>query len=901
MGARTTKRLCDTYDREAFKRIRDKVASSGIEPNFNENAISVLKMRYLQKDAQGKIVESAKDLVARVSAYVALGHLPYMRDGKDATNSKDYSRYSAITPEEEKALIEIGLGYHNFMASSDFMPNSPTLMNAGKDNTRGMLSACFVLPVEDSVEEIFDAVKNAALIQQAGGGTGFAFDRLRPRGARVKSSGGTTSGPITFMRVFAEGTAAIQQGAFRRGANMGMMSIEHPNILEFLYAKSPEGQYGQKGFENFNLSVKITDEWMEDLKRDRNSLHISTDKKTGKRYYISKTADKAKCDLSTLIPVTGEKPAVEVYTKGDLFDLIVANACRGGEPGILFIDRVNRDNPFPKTPIEATNPCGEQPLLPFESCNLGSINLGRYVVEKGGKREVDFERLAKSARLGTRFLEDVLEMNSFPLEEIDKISRANRKIGLGVMGFADMLFQLGIRYGSQESYELGERIMGILNIEGGKESEKLAEERGAFPSFAESTFAGKTPRRNSAITTVAPTGTISIIVNASGGLEPFFDLVSTHQDAEGNKRLRVNPYFERELRARVKDDKVSDEILAQLAEGKSLREIEKAPDELKRFGVIAHDLAPEEHIMMQAAFQRNTDASISKTINYSNKATEEDVKKGVLMAHESGCKGVTVYRDKSIVDQPLTRGDTRDKPGELEQKTGGSVSNTPVVPKGGWHSKLFPEDYVLSLVDVPDMMPAIKIKQRTPYGNMHVEISVDPVTGREYEVFASISKGGEVVAADLEGTCRVISSYLRLGGDGAEIVKQLRGIGANIPSVPLREGTISSLPDALGRAIEKFRLARNTLGIKALLSGEFEEEFIDKLYDTMKNGKAIVEDSEKKSVLTEEEMNGRKEQIKKYVRTGYEEHCEQCGRGKLLPIQGCKICDTCGFEKCGGG
>ncbi|RMF74223.1 MAG: adenosylcobalamin-dependent ribonucleoside-diphosphate reductase, partial [Planctomycetota bacterium] len=550
---------------------------------LSKNAIKVLESRYLKKDQNGQCTETPADLFRRVADTIA---------GVER-------RYGA----GDEAARHWSERFYRLMTSGDFMPNSPTLMNAGRE--MGMLSACFVLPVRDSINEIFDSIKHTALIQKAGGGTGFAFDELRPTGDYIKSSGGTTSGPISFWRAFSEATNAIQQGAFRRGANMGMMYIHHPDILKFLHAKQDLSQ-----FTNYNISVKVTDAWMGEFIEDPDSPHVVRNPRTGQAYLLPRELDIWKYDVRSLIPVDCVEPppdaagayyttpalcgaipaehAGKVYTKRDIWRIIVENAWKTGEPGVVFIDRINAKNPTPHVGrIEATNPCGEQPLLPYEACNLGSINLGKFVLDAcTPEARVDWDRLRDVVHASTRFLDNVVDANNYPLPEIERMCRENRKIGLGVMGFADALFMLGVPYNSDEGVEWGEQFMRFINDEAHNCSEQLARERGCFPNWKGSHWQTRHNRlmRNACCTTVAPTGTISIIANCSGGIEPMFSLAFIRNVLRGQKHgdkplVEVNETFRRVAAQR---GILSDELLERIAREGTLAHIDEVPDDLKR-------------------------------------------------------------------------------------------------------------------------------------------------------------------------------------------------------------------------------------------------------------------------------------------------------------------------------
>ncbi len=609
------------------------IPSPGKAPILSENAVTVLQSRYLIKDLQGKCIETPAQLFSRVALLVA----------------KAETQYGA-SPDEVKQWHKT---YYDLMAELRFLPNSPALMNAGR---RGMLSACFVLPIEDSIEGIFETIKQTALIQKAGGGTGFSLDKLRPTGDRVASSGGTTSGPISFWRVFSETTDAIQQGAFRRGANMGMMSIGHPDIIKFLHAKQ-----NLKAFTNFNISVKITDNWMKALIRSPNVPHIVENPRTQQRYLLPRRIDIANYtinDLYKLPPLLRKAKqsvgAGKFYTVSDIWKMIVKCAHKTGEPGVAFIDRINRDNPTPSLGrIEATNPCGEQPLLPYEACTLGSINLVKFVTTDHPKPKMDWPALAETVKSAVRFLDNIIDVCDYPVRDTVRLAQANRKIGLGVMGFADCLFLLGIPYDSQQGIEFGETVSKFINENARQASSSLADLRGPFPNWNDSTWRTEKSRkvRNASITCAAPTGTISIIADCSCGIEPAYSLVFVRRILNGSKMLQINPIFRQ---IAEKGGFYSKKLEKQIARTGSIQKIPQIPPKIRKVFKCAYDIKPQWHIQMQAAFQQHCDAAVSKTINFSENAGVAAVDKAYKLAYHLGCKGITIYRRRSRASEPMS-------------------------------------------------------------------------------------------------------------------------------------------------------------------------------------------------------------------------------------------------------
>jgi len=603
---------------------------------LSENAITVLESRYLIKDEHGKIIETPGQLFSRVARLVASVEASY---GAGENELKQWHKR-----------------FYDLLSSLKFLPNSPTLMNAGRPS--GMLSACFVLPIEDSIEGIFETVKHTALIQKAGGGTGFSLDHLRPTGDRVASSGGTTSGPISFWRVFSQTTDAIQQGAFRRGANMGMMSVTHPDILRFLNAKQD-----LKAFTNFNISVKITNQWMDTLEKAPDTLHIVENPRTGQKYLLPLRIDFNNYTIQDLFKIADEnavppESTQKFYTVGDLWKMIITCAHRTGDPGVAFIDRINHDNPTPALgEIEATNPCGEQPLLPYEACTLGSINLAKFLIPSSDgqdtKTDIDWPSLGGTVKLSVRFLDNILDACIYPVTKTAEIAHANRKIGLGVMGFADCLFMLSIPYDSCHGVKFAESVMKFINDTACEASSELAEQRGPFPNWTNSTWKTKMNLkvRNAAITCVAPTGTISIIADCSGGIEPLYSLAFLRQVLSGKKLLQVNPVFKD---VAEKHGFYSDALVQQILKTGSIQKTTEIPAEIRKIFKCAYDISPEWHIRMQAGFQRHCDAAVSKTINFTEKAKVSSVDKTYRLAYRLGCKGITIYRRHSRTDEPMT-------------------------------------------------------------------------------------------------------------------------------------------------------------------------------------------------------------------------------------------------------
>ncbi|MGB3113580.1 MAG: adenosylcobalamin-dependent ribonucleoside-diphosphate reductase, partial [Candidatus Omnitrophota bacterium] len=581
--------------RERRKELRLAKSALGLKDDLKlpVNTVEVLRRRYLKKDDERNIVETPSELFRRVASAVAQGEKNF---------------------KTKKNIKEIEENFYHMMRNLEFLPNSPTLMNAG--TSLGQLSACFVIPVEDSMDGIFEALKDMARIHQTGGGTGFSFSGLRPKGDLVTSTKGEASGPVSFMSIFDQATGVIVQGGRRRGANMGILRCDHPDIVEFIGSKIDKGK-----FSNFNISVGVTDKFMEAVKK--NGEFALVNPRTGKR--VRKIKARA------------------------VFDLIVNTAWRTGDPGLVFLDEINRKNPTPEVGrIEATNPCGELPLLPYESCNLASINLAKMV--KGNAP--DWSKLGESVKWGIRFLDDVIEVNKFPMPEIKKITFANRKIGLGVMGFADMLIKMGVPYNSRKAVGLAEGLMKFIHKESLKASSILAKERGTFPNYRKSIYSKKKLKiRHATVNTIAPTGSISIIAGCSSGIEPLFAVSFVRNVLSGSRLFEINPLFEEAARKRKIYNK---KTVSDIARSGSLKDVKGVPDDLKRIFTTAFDITPDDHLKVQAAFQKYTDNSVSKTINLPEDATIEDVRKIYMMAHGLKCKGITVYRYGSKDGQVLS-------------------------------------------------------------------------------------------------------------------------------------------------------------------------------------------------------------------------------------------------------
>ncbi len=759
--------------------------------SLSENANRVLEKRYLKKDRKGKVVESADDMFQRVAINIAQAEKLY-------------------NPQAD--CEKIAEDFYSLIANLEFLPNSPTLMNAGRELQQ--LSACFVLPIADSMESIFEAVKNTSLIHKSGGGTGFSFSRLRPKNSPVCSTGGVASGPVSFLKVFDAATQAVKQGGTRRGANMGILRVDHPDILEFISCKEND-----KDITNFNISIAITEDFMQRVKN--NQEYDLVDPHTKK--------------------VTGRLNAKDVFLK------IVKMAWKNGEPGIIFLDRLNRDNPTPELgEIESTNPCGEQPILPYESCNLGSINLSRMVdvgeVDSPAAPGIDWDKLGRTTEIAVRFLDNVIDMNKYPLPKIEEVTKGNRKIGLGVMGFADMLVKLSIPYNSEEAIVLAKKVMSFILERATAASCQLAKERGTFPNFKRSVYAldGGTALRNATLTTIAPTGTLSIIANCSSGIEPIFAVCYLRKVLDAQGLPEVHPVFEEIAK---KQGFYSVELMKLISRGKSIQDIPEIPEEIKRVFVTSHDIGPQWHIRMQAAFQEFTHNAVSKTVNFAQDADVQDVEEVYKMAYELGCKGVTIYRDKSRSEQVLNLG-SQEKPNEAELAI-------PISPRPR-----------------PQVVTGTTTKITTGCGNLYITINEDG-EGHPFEVFMQMGKAGGCAASQLEAIGRLVSLALRSGIDLKSIIDQLRSIRGPSPSWS-KEGRIFSCADAIARVIES-RLSKK------------------------KGPPRAKPDADKAAQSEEQKIGSLTAQVKVANIVGV---CPDCGSA-LRHEEGCVICSAaCGYSRC---
>ena len=816
---------------------------------LTENARIVLGRRYLKKNAEGEPVEEPEVMFWRVARTIA---------DVDA----DYGA-------SESAVDEVARQFYDLMINGKFEPNSPTLMNAGRP--LGQLSACFVLPVDDALSNgqsgIYDTLKSMALVHQSGGGTGFSFSRLRPEGHTVRSTMGVASGPVSFMKLYDASTDVVKQGGTRRGANMGILRVDHPDIRKFITCKNDTSQVT-----NFNISVAITDAFMDAVANDESYDLVNP-----------RTRE-----------VEGQENAREI------FDMIVHGAWLTGEPGTFFVDRANEYNPVPALgSYEATNPCGEQPLLPYDVCNLGSINLGKFVkddVRPGVDPDegIDWDALRTVVHLATHFLDNVIDANVYPLPEIHELAQNIRRIGLGVMGWADMLVRLGVPYDSTEGVELGRRVMEFVNEESRNASEKLAETRGVFPAWHESiwgpdeTAAKRAPGervrperalRNCNLTTVAPTGTISIFAGCSGGIEPLFAVAFMRNQA-GAMMPDVNPDFVWMAR---EGGWYSEELMERIAQEGHIH-FDEVPEEVQRIFRTAHDITPEWHVRMQAAFQEHTDSAISKTTNFPRKATEEDVREIYELAFQLGCKGVTVYRDGSREGQVLSTGAT----GKEEAAAEVSVEITDLqhqladareeahnlrIEVEGLKAELEDRDETAGAArhkrQRPDALRGYTMKMMSPLGDLYVTINED-VNGRPFEVFCTLGKAGGAAMADAEAIGRLMSLALRSGISITQVKDQLRGISCD-RAVGLGPNKVLSVPDAIGQAIDRYLQEKEGVQEALPLSVTTGEGGTSAQASTSSAGPDLFDMGT----------------------------CPDCGTGHLAFEEGCKKCHVCGYSECG--
>jgi len=791
---------------------------------ISDNARVVLDKRYLQKNDAGDIIEDPEGMFRRVAKSLAAPEFKYEK-----------------TPDEVAVIEE---SFFQMMASLEYLPNSPTMMNAGTG--AGTLSACFVLPLTDSMEGIMGAAHDAAMVQKFGGGTGFSLSALRPTGAGIATTHGRACGPIQVLRHLSSVSTLVTQGGKRDGANMAVMDVHHPDILEFIDCKQVEGE-----IHNFNISVGASDEFMQAVKDDTT-------------YALRALKDHS--DLDSGMVEVDRLNAREVFSK------IVYGAWRNGEPGMIFLDEVNRNSPVLHLGrITATNPCGEQPLLPNESCNLGSIDVAKFLEsDEAGMTDLNWDRLGETVRTATRMLDNVIDANKYAVEAIETMTQSTRKLGLGLMGFADMLVQLGIPYDTEEAVELGRKLMAFIRDNADQESMAMAEERGAFPAWHDSEAAkrGDKPYRNACRLTVAPTGTISMIANASSGIEPIFALAFRKQNIlEGKTLFYVDKNFERISKER---GFYSEDLLEFLSDGGSLQERDDVPDDIKRLFHVASDISPRDHVLMQAAFQEATDAGISKTVNFPNEATVEDVEDAYLLAWETACKGITVYRAGSREKEVLTAGTTD----RQQSEPAASVFESQGIPQ------------YITPAERPAMLNGITRRVRTGRGNLFVTVNMSS-DNRPFEVFATHGKAGGNDAAMAEAVSRMASLSLRSGIDPVDVSEQLRGI-TDVPAWDEGE-MIRSVPDAIASVLDRINNEATALPTQEQL-GEAESSQAG-----MFSRPTPVEIGLPTAQAVP--MMGQEQKVAVPVGAQAGELCPECS-STVAHVEGCLKCFSCGYSKC---
>ncbi len=813
-----------------------------VNASFSENALRMMKKRYLVTDGTGK-QETPADMFHRVAH--ALSEV-----------EKNYGNDSRFVEKVEKDFWEI-------LSTKEYTPAGRTLTNAG--GSTPLIANCIVLPVLDSMESIFQTLKDAALLQQAGSGLGFDFSHLRPAFSPTRKSRGVSSGPVEFLRIYDTAFGIIKQQG-RHGANMAMMEVTHPDILDFIRCKEVEGE-----IRNFNISIKVTDEFMKQLVERPNE-----------QWFCKWNGQQIKPRKVLRAPNNSVIGTEEInITVKEIFDELVNHAWLNGEPGIVFIDEVNRTNPLPGLgAIDCSNPCGEQFLHHYDNCNLGSINLAQFV--KDGKAgltsspQVDWAHLRRVTKISTRLMDNVIDLFDFPVSQVTELARKNRRIGLGIMGFADMLYQLGIAYDSAEGQKLGEKVMKTITDSAHEMSRELAKEKSAFGNWNMSVSAKKREpkRRNAALTTVAPTGSISMMLDASSGIEPNFALSFVKQDKDGHKYQYINSYFEKALTEYNFSENKIKEIKEEIIKTGSIQGMPGLPESLKKTFVVTMDISGDDHIKMQAAFQKNVDNSISKTINFPNNATKEDVLNGFIMAWKMKCKACTVYRDGSREVQILNIGT-----GE-NLKAPSSIGLGGIKKEEGAHLDLPVDRGRIEARKRPEILIGKTYKIKTGYGNLYVTVNNDE-NGAPFEVFAVIGKSGGFFQEQSEGICRLISVALRAGVKLEEIIDNLKGIRGPMPMLT-DKGTILSLPDAIGQILEDHVRANGYHN--PLLT---EQAAADKVVMEEKEAAAVNAFSSGAEVISQKSL----------ADYGLMPGCPDCG-ASLIVSEGCLSCRSCGFSRC---
>jgi ribonucleoside-diphosphate reductase alpha chain len=943
----TTDRIPQIPDDPALRKIQQlgkkipTVPADLPEPSLSENAWYIGRTRYAMRDENGEPVETAKQMFWRIAYNIATADRYYLKP--EVENGKRAIKESEEDREKAEALhIKTARQFYRLLASQQFIANTPTMVNAGKENQQ--LSACFVLPVEDSLEGILKTSHDMAMIHKSGGGTGFSFSRLRPKDDIIQSSRGKTTGPVQFMQMYNDMTSSIRQGGVRRGANMGILHYTHPDVLLFAIYKVEEFS-----LTNFNISVTVDEAFFEQVKADAKHLPEGYESEFDFEGFVEEVKEAHRTrdvDLKLVLldglvkrlqewcketdttrgyelvnPRTGE--VVGRLNAKKLYDLITRLAHNYGDPGMIMMDRINnsRANPTPQLGmIEATNPCGEQPLLPYDACTLGSINLAKFVKPgPSGRNEWDFDGLKKAVHQSIHFLDNVLDMNEYPLDEVRRMTRAIRRIGLGIMGFADALLAMNIGYNSAEGIHAAEEVMRFVQKEADNASIDLAKSRGAFPAFEGSYYdkPGEIKPRNGARTTIAPTGTISMLADCSSGCEPLFALTYAKNTIEGKRIFQTSPYFVAALKER---GLYSEDLLEKIQKnGGSVQGLDEIPGDLQKVFVVAGDITPSEHIKIQAAFQRYVDNAISKTINFPNSATVQDVRDAYWQAYETGCKGITIYRDGSREKQIL---ETKKEKSYYDKLAGGAGASagkevpTAVTPSVFAATTAVPEadaQVPIALRPRPHVLTGKSYKMATPVGSAFITINEDE-HGNIFELFINIGHAGSDIMADAEAMGRLITLAFRIpslySSDriAQNVAESLAGIGG-ASSAGFGQQRVRSLADAVARVLREHEATKRLvkqhaeeLAKKLTLEGQADSSDKTNTHTNgLSNGHATV--APLTDVATALQIGASQMSMDKVLATAAPapsnaDFCPDCGLATLRFVEGCQKCENCGFSKC---